>query len=140
MTDELVELAKNNRELEGIFIHEIAHVTNRHGLRSIIQNTGVFLLISALLGDVTSITSAAASLPTVLLNSEYSRGFEREADTAVALYFFDKGWNVKPYQDILLRITDRRSDYPGESVWSSHPVTSERIEFLQEFEDAMKNE
>ncbi|HDZ62466.1 MAG TPA: M48 family metallopeptidase [Nitrospirae bacterium] len=140
MTDEMVEIADNNRELEGIFIHEIAHVTNRHGLRSIIQNAGVFLLISALLGDVTSITSAAASLPTILLNSDYSRDFEREADRAVAIYFFDKGWNMKPYQDILQRITDKRSDYPGESLWSSHPVTSERIEYLKEFEDSMINE
>jgi len=135
MTDELVELANNNMELEGILIHEIAHVKKRHGLRSIIQNAGVFLLISALMGDVISITSTAASLPVILVESGYSRKFEREADRITALYFVRKGRSIKPYQDILLRITKDMHNYPGESFLSSHPVTNERVKYLQKIEN-----
>ncbi len=46
MTDELVDLVDQKGELEALFAHKIAHVTNRHGLRSALQDSGVFLLIS----------------------------------------------------------------------------------------------
>ncbi len=137
MTDELVNLADNNRELQAILVHEIAHVKKRHGLRSIIQSSGVFLLVSVLVGDITSITSTAASLPTLLARSGYSRKFETEADRIAATYFIQKGWGTGPYQAILLRITQNMRNYPGKSLLSSHPLTNERIKYLQDIETSM---
>lgn len=134
MTDELIELAENDKELIGVMAHEMAHVENRHGLRSVIQNAGVFLLISALVGDVTSITSMAATLPTVLAESGYSRKFEREADEAAGLYLIRKGWSTKPYQDILIRLTKGEKHHRAISLISTHPETRERVALLQELE------
>jgi Zn-dependent protease with chaperone function len=133
-TDELVELAEDDVELVGVLVHEMAHVEKRHGLRSILQNAGVFLLVAALVGDVASITSAAASLPTILAQSGYSRKFEKEADEAAALYLIQKGWTTKPYQDILLRLSESRPKFPGPSLLSSHPDIAERLNYLQELE------
>ncbi len=135
MTDELAVLGTDNRGLEGILLHEIAHVKLRHGLRSIIQNAGVFILISAVVGDVTSITSAAASLPTLLAQSSYSRNFEREADQFTSMYFRDKGWSLKPFKDILIQITKDMDNYPGESFLSSHPMTDERIRQINQIDN-----
>ncbi len=131
ITDELINLSESDRELEGILLHEIGHVQERHGLRMAIQNAGMFLIVAALLGDLTEISSVAASLPTILARSEYSREFEREADRFAALYFIRKGWNIKPMQDILQRITKNMPNFPGESVLSTHPVIQERIQNLQ---------
>ena len=133
MTDKLVETSENIRELEGILIHEMAHVINRHGLRSVIQKTGVVLLISMLVGDVTSITSLAASIPTLLVESGYSRRFETEADEAVGKYFMSKGWDLQPFEDILIRITKDRSKIKGDRLISTHPQTRERIKYLRKF-------
>ncbi len=132
ITDELINLSESYRELEGILLHEIWHVQERHGLRMAIQNAGIFLIIAALLGDVTEISSVAASLPTILARSEYSREFEREADRFAALYFIRKGWDIKPMQDILQRITKNMPNFPGESVLSTHPVIQERIQYLKQ--------
>lgn len=96
-----------------------------------IQNAGVFLIIAALSGDLSEISSTAASLPTILAHSGYSRTFEREADRFVALYFVRKGWSVRPMQDILGRLTKDRPKMPGESVLSTHPVMEERIRYLE---------
>ena len=115
VTDALVEASDDIRQIQGILIHEISHVTHRHSLRSVIQNTGVVVLISLLAGDVTSVTSLAASIPTLLLESGYSRQFEIEADEAVGLYFLSKGWPVKAYEDILLRITKDKSQSDSQS-------------------------
>jgi len=133
MTDELVKLSVDDRELDGILLHEIGHVKERHALRAIIQNAGVFLLITSLSGDLSEISSAAASLPTVLVHSEYSRTFERAADRFAALALLRKGEPVKPLQDILRRLSSNAPKYPGESVLSSHPVMEERIAELETF-------
>jgi Zn-dependent protease with chaperone function len=127
MTDELAGIAGNDKEISGVLAHEITHVNNRHGMRSILQDAGVFLIISILAGDVTSITSMAASLPTVLVQSGYSREFEREADEGAGLYLIRKGWGTKPYQDMLARLEKEHHEYPGPAWIATHPGTGERI-------------
>lgn len=127
MTDELVGIAGNDKELCGVLAHEITHVDNRHGLRSILQDAGVFLIISILAGDVTFITSLAASLPTVLVQAGYSREFEREADEGAGLFLIRKGWGTQPYQDMLVRLEKEHAAYPGPAWIATHPGTRERI-------------
>ena len=134
LTDELVALAKNDRELIAILVHEIAHVENRHSLRMLFQNTGVFVLISLLVGDVSTITSIAATLPTVLLESGYSRQFEQEADFAAGIYMVEKGWGTQPLQDLLQRLSQVRPQMPGLAAMSTHPGTRQRILYLQDLE------
>jgi Zn-dependent protease with chaperone function len=138
MTDELVKLSESNRELEGILLHEIGHVQDRHGLRMVIQNAGMFIIIAALLGDFTEISATAASLPTILARAEYSREFERAADRFAALYFVSEGWDIKPMQNFLRHITEDMPNFPGESVLSSHPVTQERIQYLDTITGPLK--
>ncbi len=131
VTDELVALSGDRRELEGILLHEIAHVKERHALRLLVQDAGVFFVVQALAGDLSAISSTAASLPTILAQRGYSREFEREADRFAALYFSRRGWDIKPMTDILARISKERGNYPGESLLSTHPVTDERIRYLK---------
>lgn len=131
LTDALVETSREIREIEAVLIHEIAHVTHRHAMRSVIQNTGVVVLISFLAGDVTSITSLAASIPTLLLESGYSRKFEIEADMAVGHYFLSRGWPILPYENILTRITKEGPQSEYADLLSSHPDIQERITRLR---------
>lgn len=138
VTDELVMLAENDRELTGILIHETAHVENRHGLRMLFQNAGVFMLISMLVGDIASITSIAATLPTILVESGYSRQFEKEADLEAGIYLVRKGWGTQPLQDILQRLTEKQSSHPALAVMASHPDTRQRIRYLQDLEASLK--
>lgn len=129
VTDDLVELIEEKRELTGILLHEMGHVEQRHGLRMVLQNTGVFFLISALAGDMVSITSVAGALPTLLVESGYSRTFETEADRYAAEFFLERGWDLKPYETILVRITKKSSIAPD--MLSTHPGTLKRVKFLQ---------
>jgi Zn-dependent protease with chaperone function len=134
ITDELARLVKNDRELSAILVHELAHLRERHAIRQILQTTGVFLVISVLAGDVTSITSAASALPTLLVESGYSREFEREADRAAALYIIRNGWGTKPYQDILERLARSQGPAPRFSLFSTHPALEERLRHIREIE------
>jgi Zn-dependent protease with chaperone function len=133
MTDELVDLAKNDVELIGIMAHEIGHVKHHHSLRSLYQSTGIYLLISTVLGDVTSVTSVAASLPAILIDSGYSRDFEREADHEAGLYLLKEENSTQALQNILSRLGQEHGGN-SPSFLSSHPGTEERVKNLESME------
>jgi Zn-dependent protease with chaperone function len=134
MTDELVGLAENDRELIGVLAHEIAHVENRHGLRMLFQNAGTLLLVSALAGDVSSISAAGETLPTLLIESGYSRRFEKEADRAAGTYLIRMGWGTVSLQNVLARIAKTAPIHPAFALFSTHPDLEERIGYLKKMD------
>ncbi|MGM0453022.1 MAG: M48 family metallopeptidase [Thermodesulfobacteriota bacterium] len=138
VTDALVRLADSESELAGVLAHEMAHVKKRHGIRMIFQQSGVFFIVSMLVGDVVSITSTAAALPTVLVNSGYSREFERQADDAAGRYLIKQGMGTGPYRAMLRRLLEQGQD-GGPSMLSTHPATEDRIEQLKEMEQRLTN-
>lgn len=134
VTDELIKLAEDDRQIRGVLVHEVAHVQNRHAIRHALQQLGVFALVSISMGDITSITSVATTLPMILVESGYSRDFEREADDAVIRYFSQKSWNSKPFQEILLSLQQASGHSQQPSFLSTHPGIQERIKRLKELE------
>jgi Zn-dependent protease with chaperone function len=134
MTDELVGLAENDRELIGVMAHEVAHVENRHGLRVLFQNAGTLLLVSALAGDMSSITAAGENLPTLLIESGYSRRFEKEADRAAGTYLIRMGWGTVALQNILARLAQTSTIHPAFALFSTHPELEERIGYLKKMD------
>lgn len=137
VTDEMVKLAAHDDELAGVLAHESAHVRNRHALRHVLQSTGTGLLIAAVTGDITSITSLSATLPTALIDAGYSRDFEYEADDAAVAYLLKTGKKPKVYADTLAKLQaehDKKSGQKGRSrSWSpldffaTHPETPKRM-------------
>jgi Zn-dependent protease with chaperone function len=134
MTDELVGLAENDRELIGVMAHEVAHVENRHGLRVLFQNAGTLVLVSALAGDMSSITAAGENLPTLLIESGYSRRFEKEADRAAGTYLIRMGWGTVSLQNILARLDQTAPIHPAFALFSTHPDLEERIGYLKKMD------
>jgi Zn-dependent protease with chaperone function len=132
VTDELVLLAQHDEEIESVIAHEIGHVVHRHSLRMLLQSSGSALLMFTLLGDVSSASTLAASVPTVLLHAKYSRDFEREADAYARAWLQRRGIPSHRFGDLLRRIEleEYGKEAPGDDgVWSyfsSHPTTSER--------------
>jgi Zn-dependent protease with chaperone function len=87
MTDELVRLAAHEDEVVAVLAHELGHIHGRHALRSLLQHSATVVLIAVATGDLGSVSTLSATLPTFLLEMKYSRAFEFEADdyAAVAL-------------------------------------------------------
>lgn len=128
MTDELVKISKQDDELVAILAHEIGHLVHRHSVRMAMQNSAVAVLIATITGDPFSTSSLIVALPTVLVNSKYSREFETEADDYAYRYMLDNGLDTKPFADILERITGSEKDSEFETYLSSHPGTAERVQ------------
>lgn len=77
MTDELVDLLKDDDVVMGVLGHELGHVTHRHGMRQLVQVAVLQTALSAAFGDYASIIAYA---PLVLGTMGYSREHERQAD------------------------------------------------------------
>jgi Zn-dependent protease with chaperone function len=135
ITDAMVALAKNDDELAAVLAHEAGHVRRRHALRHLLQSTGSGLVIAAVTGDISSITSLAAALPAALVNAGYSREFEDEADDAAVDYLLRAGLSPRLYADILGRLEaehDKKSGGKENSeilldLFADHPETAARI-------------
>lgn len=128
VTDDLAkELA--DREVAAVLAHELGHVQRRHTLRSLVGASLHAILSFAVVGDAGAISSLAAATPTLLMQSGYSRDFEREADA----YAFDllrrSGRSPRDFAEAMSRL---RTKNGGEdsiaSYLSTHPSTAERVE------------
>lgn len=147
MTDQLVALARSDRELLGVLAHESGHVTNRHGLAGVYQALGLTLLTTVVTGDLISAGTFAAAAPAALLQRGYSRAAETQADEVAAAFMLEKYGTTKPLRDILARLEadDAKADETSikegnrvEDLLQSHPGTADRIQHLRALEQAAK--
>ena len=132
LTDELVQLAEDDRELIAVLAHECGHIAQRHALRGILQKSGVLVGVALITGDVSSASSLGTALPAYLLETGFSRDFEREAD-AHAVAKLDAA-DIEPR--FLAQMLERLAQHSRErssallGYLQTHPPTRERIETI----------
>lgn len=124
MTDELVNLAKNNDELVAVLVHELGHVKNKHALRQTLEGTISGIVIIAITGDVSSI---ASSLPAMMLNMKYGRNLETEADEYALNALRQACLPTQAFATILLRLSKSVGGDTVPEIVSSHPDTKKRV-------------
>jgi Zn-dependent protease with chaperone function len=138
ITDQLIATMPSIDETSAILAHELGHVKNRHGLRHLLQDAIVAAAAVALYGDVSAITSAAATLPTVLAHNGYSRDFEREADQFSFDLLKATGRSPIAFANALRALeasqvskdrestTEKKPSQKVGNYFSTHPATHER--------------
>ncbi len=132
-TDEIVELAESDEALIGVLAHEVGHIEQRHSIRHVLQDSVVALLLVTITGDISSISSIGAALPTLMVQLKFSREFETEADDFAIRYLKDNNISTEPLLE-LLKSLDKKYDEEDTGIsnyFSSHPATIERIKKLK---------
>lgn len=135
----LIENAKSWEEVMGVLGHELAHVTKRHHIRSMINSVGLFAILSAFLGDISSLAGTFANLGGNLATLANSRSFENEAD--------NEGWRMLQKAKInpkgmISFFETLKADHTTKmdtlinntidlSFLSTHPNTQQRIDNLK---------
>ncbi len=137
LTDQLVALSQDDdfRDILGVLAHEKGHVVRKHSLRIAIKTGISGAIIGYITGDVSVL---ASTIPTVLINSSYSREFEHEADEYAVKEL--KMMNVSTeYIAKLFEMLDKKYGKDGNSssdimgMFASHPLTSERIDYFKSY-------
>jgi Zn-dependent protease with chaperone function len=138
VTDELVALAGDDRELIAVVAHELGHVHERHALQQLIAGSGVAALIFVLSGDTSGLSQIFVAAPTVLTQLRHSRALESDADRfALALLARerqDPAWFARIIRKLEDSPRQQDADSPGATGWlRSHPASEERARLAEEF-------
>jgi Zn-dependent protease with chaperone function len=136
--DELVALSQNDEEILAVLAHEMGHVTERHALRQMLQASVVGLAMAWYVGDISTVLAAA---PSALLETRYSRDFERRADDFAARTLALNGIPASRLGEMLAKLEEayavktHTEKEDGQAGWmdylSTHPATKERIRTLK---------
>ena len=102
ITDELVELATDD-QLVAVVYHELGHLENRHLLRRTLQTSFLALGVLFITGDVNS-AEILISVPTLYMNTAYSRDFEREADRYALQKLLDNDIPIDAFAEIMIAL------------------------------------
>jgi len=129
----LIKNAKSWEEVMGVMGHELAHVSERHHVRSIINSLGIYAVLSAMIGDVTAIAGTIASSGSDLASLSNSRKFETEADEQGFKFLQQAHINPQGLIDFFgtLEKEHEKSVLDDLSFLSTHPVTKDRIAHLK---------
>jgi Zn-dependent protease with chaperone function len=138
MTDEMVTLLDGAPDaMLGVLGHELGHVLHRHGMKMVYKSAAIALLSDFVLGDFSTVL---ATLPALLVQADYSRGAERQADQVAADLLTATGRSPAAMVVLFDRLSthfreangdDTERENPLGIAFSSHPSDKERIDFFK---------
>jgi predicted Zn-dependent protease len=95
-------------------------------MKSVLQQSVVAVVITAITSDASSLSAAVTGLPIVLVQMEYSRDFETEADDFAFDLLKQKGYSPAAFATMMERLAEKRGIPTAMKYLSSHPLSIER--------------
>jgi predicted Zn-dependent protease len=141
ITRGLVSKMESEDQLASVLGHEIGHVTAKHAVVSASrqQLLGAVLGVGGAVLQSTGTSGAgaiqlASQIGATLLVQKYSRDQERQADELGMKYMTAAGYNPRAFVETMeiLQAAAKREPSKFETLFASHPVTSERIQTARE--------
>lgn len=128
-TDDLAKAVPDDAAFVAVIAHELGHQANHHMLRQVLRSSGVLIVATMLMGDVTSIGGVTAGIPMFLVDSHYSRGFEEDADRFAFQALAQQDIDPVAFVHAMQALERAHPELQGEELRyaSSHPLTGERI-------------
>lgn len=152
----LINKTNSAEELAGVLAHELAHITEQHSLRQMIQSMGVFLLLQAVIGDAEGIMGVILENSGYLLTLKFSRDFETDADRIGFQYLEDAHINPSGMKDFFRKLASMESHEENKTeedmktgkdnasdvfeALSTHPDTEKRIQNIEKMLIQAKSE
>lgn len=143
ITRGMLRLCSNETELAAVLAHEIAHVSEKHGLKAIkrsrltsalttmaVEGAGAFA--GGHLADLTQAFGESISdITGVLMNNGYSRAFESQADLGAVDILRACGYDPSGLVN-MLTVMDQRLKPGAPDFASTHPSPQSRISELNQ--------
>lgn len=131
VTTGLLNLVERPEELLGVLAHELAHVKQKHGIRSMISGAGPFLMFGVLLGGRGGVVGLLGSATDLVVRSGFSQEYETEADEVGWQMMLASKVDPRGLTDALrkLREHEKKQDLEDDmpQAFSTHPALDKRI-------------
>ncbi|MGM0577682.1 MAG: M48 family metalloprotease [Myxococcota bacterium] len=124
----LVLQASRCGELAGVLGHELAHVTERHGVEAMGRAIVAGTVADIFLEDGSLAEGAAAIAFDLLISRPNSRSNEREADEVGVQITHDAGYNPYGLVGFFQLLLEQQSGGAPPDFLSTHPTTQDRID------------
>lgn len=116
--------------MAGLIAHEYVHIDKQHGLRSLGRSLGYDIFTAVFVnGDLSERVFKESNM---LLNLEYSREFEKEADLEALSWLEKVKINPEGMVSLMKRMHMLSENSLQSPRLSTHPLTIDRIEYLEE--------
>lgn len=127
----IINPMQSYEELAALIGHELTHINGKHVTRSLVRTAGAYILISAVIGDVTGVAAVLAENADALRSLQFSRDLETEADE-VGLELMQKN-NINPAGMLkLFERLEKAEEQTQSEFLSAHPATEKRIQHIKE--------
>lgn len=139
LTDEFINISKNNEEINSVVFHEVGHIIKRHSLQKIIEGTFLSFFIMYISGDATMFSDLGVGISSLLIDTHYSRDHELDADKYALDKMLKSKINPNHLSNILYRISNNEDE--KESIlnyFSSHPTNKERTNLTNKYLECFK--
>jgi beta-barrel assembly-enhancing protease len=132
MTTGLLLTAPSAEAVAGVLAHELAHVTERHGMRALLREAGLGLLLSLVVGDAAGAGSVLLENASALTGLSHTREMERAADLEAVALLRRAERDPRGLVAMLRELAKREAEGAQLPAFlSSHPLSSERLERLE---------
>lgn len=133
----LIQKAESWEELLGVVSHEMAHVKLKHHTRGMIQQAGIWTILSLWFVNANEAVSVLGKIGGEMVNLAYSREFEQEADDEGFRMLQHAGIDPRGMMTFFNRMLEDEAANPGNAMQdltllSTHPATTDRIARLKE--------
>lgn len=133
ITDDLIKQLEGNPDaVLAVLLHEIGHVEHQHSLSMVAQSVSSAVAFAMIFGDIEGIGEILLGTGSTLIQSQFSRNMEREADDYALAKLNQLGKTGEPFAQAMqsfLDLTDKHSDEKSILHYlASHPDTQDRID------------
>jgi predicted Zn-dependent protease len=128
MTRGLLWRLDDEAEFAVVMGHEVGHVEHRHGMQSMVRDTGAAAIIQAA-AQYAGVESVAGTAQTLLL-TRFSRDQERESDVRGVHHAYQAGYDPRRGAEVFRKFLALKGGQESflDAWTASHPLDTERIE------------
>lgn len=126
----LIERAGSPHEVGGVVAHEIQHVIHRHGMKNVVRQIGLAIIVYAVVGDGGQVQRFLVGNAASLASMSFSRDQETEADLSGMELVYRAGMEPTGLMTFMEKLAREEGVLKEMTLLSTHPASSDRAEDL----------
>ena len=118
-------------ELAGLLAHEVSHAVLSHGFKQVITSN-IYNNLGDIVNAALNNTVPLGNIIANLINLDYSRDQERQADLVGTRVLATSGYAADGLHNLMITLAEEKGSGGGLSFFSTHPATAERVAYIEE--------